>query len=151
MTVIGLDPEGGVLQGLDDGPFEQDPLLFGIGVGVGQSAFLLGTPNVPVARGAARRARWSVSSVITSLPGPGPGVAGPRQVKAGRVVRVNGVGILAPVELRLVPSALREHRPGVPSNAKTKVRSKPVNAPSELIATGTRDHPEPTAVRVSPH
>jgi hypothetical protein len=34
VAVVSLDPEGGVLQGLDDGPFEQDALLLGIGVGV---------------------------------------------------------------------------------------------------------------------
>ena len=43
VAVVGLYPEGGVLQGLDDGPFQQDALLFsvGVGIGVGQSAFLL--------------------------------------------------------------------------------------------------------------
>ena len=41
VAIVGLDPEGGVFQGLDNRPFEQDALLLGVGIGVGQSAFLL--------------------------------------------------------------------------------------------------------------
>ena len=41
VTVIGLNPEGCVLERLDDGPLEQDRLLFGIGVRVRQRSFLL--------------------------------------------------------------------------------------------------------------
>ena len=45
VAVVGLYPERGVLQGLDDSPFKQDALLFSVGVGISigirQSAFLL--------------------------------------------------------------------------------------------------------------
>jgi hypothetical protein len=36
VAVVSLHPERGVLQRLHDSPFEQDGLLLGVGIGIGQ-------------------------------------------------------------------------------------------------------------------